>query len=223
MLSKLSRSNKLQSNVYFNNEYITDGYYVDAKVIGSTFYIHRSAEWCLPQKLAEKVFELDNLFFKYKWGDACNIIKYDVKTDNASIIYSENFDREDFPTIDKVYVIKNKELSRIIDYTKRDVDNKQVYHHKWMMVSREYKGFNVRRSELLSDWWTQHPIIVKKMKEIPMFKSRIGYYGYWKQVLEEMQQYDIKNDTGFEIVPKMIHGVMQYYNKNIGNGCTNES
>lgn len=157
------------------------------KKVGDNIYFHKSLMSILPKELYSKLLELDRKFYKYKWGIGYNIIKIDMRNDVVSFIMSEEFDRIDEPCIDLVYVLKENSYPKEIDYTDRNKDIIPIYHHKWMFVSDFYKGFDVIESKERSDWWEKHPVVLKRKSEDKYFKSRIGLYGYWKEVLKEIE------------------------------------
>lgn len=160
------------------------------KKVGTNLYIHSSMIYTLPEEVRDYISELKALFFMEKWGKDFNIVKYDVKTNDVSFIFSPDFDTSDEPLVDIVYNIKNKHLAKIIDYTTRDEAKRQIYHHKWTMVGEDYEGFDVKNSKNRSDWWENHPVVLERKKNDKTFKSRIGMYGYWKELMTEIKKYD---------------------------------
>ena len=60
----------------------------------------------------------------------------------------------------------------------RSYDNNiPIYHHKWMMVSDDYHGFNVDEAKKRSEK------IEEVIKKYSIDKKRIGYKTYWKEVV----------------------------------------
>jgi hypothetical protein len=163
------------------------------KHIGGRIYMHRTCIGSLPRELYDKLQELDELFFNNKWGKGYNIIKLDGFGDDISFIFSEEFDVSDEPRIDYAYIIRDKKLFRTIDYSKFRKEVIPVYHHKWMFVRPDYKGFDVEKSKQRSEWWEKHPVILDRMKNDRFFKCTIGSYRYWNDLLKEMNEYDSKN------------------------------
>jgi len=163
------------------------------KHIGNKLYLHRSLVGTLPEKMYNELMRLDEEFFKYMRKDnpkfkGYNIIKIDFSTNTVSFILSKRFDTDDEPKIDMVYVLSNDEtfyIRLIIDY--RGKKSVPIYHHKWMMVSYRYKGFDVEASTARSKWWENHPFIKHMMKKDKYFKSHIGYSKYWEEVLHFME------------------------------------
>ena len=160
------------------------------KLVGDNLYLHRSAIYSLPKELCYELLHLDSLFFTNKWGEGYNIIKLDMRNDVISFILSSEFDTVDEPCIDVVHIIKNNKLDRVIDYRKRDKSKVPIYHHKWIMVTHGYKGFDVRSSKERTMWWTNHPVVLVRRLEDKYFKSKIGMYGYWQDLLRVMKKYD---------------------------------
>ena len=162
------------------------------KHVGDRVYIHRTSIAMLPEELHDRLQELDELFFKNKWGKGYNIIKLDILSDDVSFILSDEFDVVDEPRIDFAYVIRDKKLFRVIDYSKYKKESISIYHHKWSFVSPHYKGFDIEKSKRRSEWWENHPVVLKRKKEDKYFKSKIGSTGYWNKLLEEIGDYDIR-------------------------------
>jgi len=162
------------------------------KHVSDRVYIHRCVIAMLPQELHDKLQKLDELFFRNKWGKGYNIIKLDIFSDDISFILSEEFDIVDEPRIDYAYIIRDKKLFRRIDYSKFKKEMVPIYHHKWMFVALYYKGFDIEKSKRRSEWWENHPVVLERKKNDKFFKSKIGSYGYWNKLLEEIDAYDRK-------------------------------
>jgi hypothetical protein len=158
------------------------------KLVGNNIYFHKSLVGALPEELYHEINKLDALFFDNRWGYGYNIIKIDMNKDVVSFINSIEFDLVDEPRIDNVYLIKDNKLDKVLSYTHHK--NIPVYHHKWMLVSNHYKGFNVEKSKRRSVWWENHPVVLKRKQEDKYFKSKIGMSNYWNNLLQEMNEYD---------------------------------
>ena len=55
-------------------------------------------------------------------------------------------------------------------YSKYDESNPPIYHHKWLFVKDDYKGFDVEKSKERSQKWLT-------LKDIDF--SRIGFKKFW--------------------------------------------
>lgn len=97
-----------------------------------------------------------------------NILKYNKKENYISFILSPDFNTVDEPTVGDAYkVTKNK-----VTLTKQK-NPPQIYHHKWLFVDDNYKGFNVERAKLRSKKW------LEVSDQINM--SKIGNKKYWDE------------------------------------------
>ena len=96
-----------------------------------------------------------------------DIIKYDTILHNVSVISCFDFDGEDEPIIQMVWT----DL-RQINYTR---PTGAIYHHKWMMVGDDYRGFDIdgskRRSERIKQVMFENPGIAP---------NQIGNQVYWE-------------------------------------------
>ena len=96
-----------------------------------------------------------------------DIIKYNRTHGSVSLIKCFDFDGEDEPIIRMVWT----DL-RQINYT---FPTGPIYHHKWMMVGDDYKGFDIDRNK-------QRSVRIKQvMRENPdIAPNRIGNQVYWE-------------------------------------------
>ncbi len=96
-----------------------------------------------------------------------DIIKYDRTHGTVSLIGCFDFDGEDEPIIQMVWT----DL-RQINYTR---STGSIYHHKWMMVGDDYKGFDIDASKQRS------ARIKQVMWENPGIAPHLtGNQVYWK-------------------------------------------
>ena len=153
-------------------------------------YIHKSLLPEMPIELHKEINMLDKKLYFHNSDAIYNIIKIDTRKDTISFILSKEFDKMDEPCLDTVYVMKSFGKMKVIDYTHRNKDNIPVYHHKWMMVGGDYDGFDVKESYKRSEWWYNHPVVLDRKKKDRFFKARVGMYGYWNELLKEMNKYD---------------------------------
>ena len=100
-------------------------------------------------------------------GVKFNIIKYNEKNETISFINSPDFDTADEPIVSDAYkVTKEGKVSKT-----KEKSTPQIYHHKWMFVKDDYKGFSVPKSVDRSKRW------LEVSDKINM--SKIGSKGYW--------------------------------------------
>lgn len=138
------------------------------KEIGGAVYIHRSYANVLPQGIYQKALALIPKNFDFV------VIKYTIKTNAFTFIQSPNFDTEDEPTIgDMILCIPDKKSivgfkTRVIWQNKY---NPLIYHHKWLFVRDDYKGFDVKQSKNRSLSWIS-------LQDVN--RSLIGRKLYWE-------------------------------------------
>lgn len=141
------------------------------KKVGTCIYIHKSAT----NQLTEKYYHLYELIEKFKPEKfSYEIIKVNTKTNVISFIESHNWNDSHEPDVGDSLVINTMLGTEKIIKSKN-----QVYHHKWMFVNGDYKGFDVEKSKERSSCWTS---VIPNTKDI---KYRIGYKKFWHELLEK--------------------------------------
>lgn len=138
------------------------------KKIGSTTYIHKSAVDKLDAAAQSRINEITvpKDFGEYE------VIKYDKKTNNVSFIKSPDWNTNPEPIVGDSIMFKDDGSSKI---TKGRKNNQQIYHHKWMMVSEDYKGFDVEESKKRSEQWEK--------SDIEFDRKKIGNSDYWNETV----------------------------------------
>jgi hypothetical protein len=130
------------------------------KEMGYRVYLHREFfEKHFPHDLSRAVKKLPK-------GFDFTIVRFDGRDGSAAFIASPNFNTADEPIVGDSWLIK-KDGS--IKLTPQAADP-WIYHHKWLMVGEDYKGFDVEESRRRSFMWSQLPDIDH---------SRIGKQSYW--------------------------------------------
>lgn len=116
---------------------------------------------------------------KEKIVDTVDIIKYNTKTNDFSLITCKDFNGEREPSIirsESFSIIANiVEFNSLRNYKE---ENCPVYHHKHMMVEEDYNGFDLEQSREWSSIW--------EAKALPGDKKRIGYKKNWKEFLKNV-------------------------------------
>lgn len=137
------------------------------KYIGGTIYVHRQYEDVIPNiSDIKKALKKDIGDFKY------NVVAYDGAGSKARFIEAKDFDTADEPTVGNyiIYDFKN-------GVTKHGTTD-TIYHHKWLFVKDDYKGFNVQQSYDRSARWLAIPDINF---------SKIGHKKYWKEITKGLK------------------------------------
>jgi hypothetical protein len=101
-----------------------------------------------------------------------NVVKYNRKNKTFSLIYSPGFNTEHEPAILSSF---NPQTGKTIKY---NPDNPPIYHHKWMFVGNDYRGFDVEESKRRSIWWKSEIGNNRKIS------SRIGYKRFWEDLIK---------------------------------------
>lgn len=138
--------------------------------ISNTLELYDYIAFKCGQAECQRVNETVNLLRK-KFPEG-NIIKYNSKTKDITIIGSRDWNTANEPEIHWSYIQK---------YTGEGVYYKgkgQIYHNKWQFVAEDYKGFDVQKAKERTDEWNSIP-------NIKSHKSKIGYKNYWVQLLKE--------------------------------------
>lgn len=133
------------------------------KEIGGAVYLHRDYERLLgnPVQAAKEWLPI---------GFTYTVVKYQPKTGIVSFIHSPDFDESPEPIVSDVWTIHPDGHATL---TRRLADP-YIYHHKWLFVAPDYKGFNVTQSMIRSRSW---------LSLAGVDSRRIGRKKYWQSVL----------------------------------------
>jgi len=107
-----------------------------------------------------------------------------VAFSRALLISSPTFNTWSEPVIDSFTTV-NLDTYKVIYRSYADPLTAPIYHHKWLFVSDDYKGFDVEESKARS----QDIISVMNSHDY-LDKKRIGFRGYWER----------------EVIPKLVQG-----------------
>jgi len=133
------------------------------KLIGGKVYIHKNYENNIPSKYlipAKNVLPKD---FNY------NLLSYNLKDNSITFTLSPDFDSSDEPIVSTQYLVKSDLTLKLI---KPHLDP-WIYHHKYLWVKPDYKGFNYEQSKERSKYW---------LSKDDIDKSKIGKLSYWKNL-----------------------------------------
>jgi hypothetical protein len=129
------------------------------KEIGGAIYLHRTYEALLGQVLIEAKDRLPADF-------TYTVVKYHIDTRAISFIHSPDFDTAPEPTVGDSWTVLPDGRTRIT----KQASDPYVYHHKWLFVRDDYRGFSVEESKSRSIAWGALPGIDKR---------RVGRKSYW--------------------------------------------
>jgi hypothetical protein len=131
------------------------------KDIGGSIYLHRNYENHVPDQVAlsraKKVLGKNHPGFDY------NALKFS-KNGNFTFFKSPDFDTVHEPTVG--------EYITVTDGKSKAGKSKSIWHHKWLWVKDDYKGFDVDQSHKRSQSWLKIPKIDF---------ARIGNRAIWEQ------------------------------------------
>lgn len=120
------------------------------KDIGGTIYLHKQYKDSVPDqdllKNAEAILDKEYPEFKY------NVIKYGYKNKVIGFVNSPDFDTSDEP-------VAGEYVNVFQDGKTKHGSTKSIWHHKWLWVKDDYKGFDVGKSFERSEIWLQIPDI----------------------------------------------------------------
>ena len=133
------------------------------KEIGYAVYVHREYEELLGPTVEWAKRHLPE-HYEY------TVVKLNQRNDSVSFIQCPGFDSEHEPAIAAIVVV-----SADGNVQRRTVPtDPYIYHHKWLFVSDEYRGFDVAESKARSLQWIS-------LRNVD--RSRIGRKSYWEQMV----------------------------------------
>ena len=146
------------------------------KKVVYAYYAHKSNIDELMQYVKN---EDRNLFFALvqRYIDIPNslfdIIKYDGKTHNISLIKCPTWNFLWEPVVGDSYCFRNLNNYKVIK------GGSKVYHNKWMFVADDYTGFDVQASKRRTE------MLENTIENYDKMKSRIGNISVWYSLLEQ--------------------------------------
>ena len=145
------------------------------KRMGSAVYVHRDYEdRVVPENVLEKAKAVLSREHP-DMADEYNAVKYDRKKKTVTFQHSPDFDTADEPTVGDSIRVKGSSTK-----VTRQRGDPQIWHHKWMWVDDDYRGFDVGASKARSETWRPH---IK-----PGESSRIGRRGYWDSIRDRWEK-----------------------------------
>lgn len=136
-----------------------DAKYGVGKTVSSATYVHRSYEHLLPVEVQHAKALLPPAF-------PYAVVKYNTRNGEVTFLESSDFDTAPEPTVERS--CKVTPTGRM---TCRS-NGRQLYHHKWLFVQDDYRGFNVAAAKTRSALWADLPHIDQ---------HRIGNKIYWER------------------------------------------
>ena len=131
------------------------------KEIGYAVYVHREYE----ERLGATVeWAKRHLPEAYEY----NVVKLNQRNDSVSFILCPNFDLAPEPAITAIIVVSADGITQ----RRTTPTDPYIYHHKWLFVDDDYRGFDVEESKARSQQWI-------RLGDVD--RSRIGKQSYWQE------------------------------------------
>jgi len=129
------------------------------KEIGYAVYVHRDYEEVLGSNIEWAKRHLPD---SYDY----NVVKFNQRNDSFSFIHCPGFDNVHEPVVEGVIVVNADGTAK-----RRTLpSDSYIYHHKWLFVADDYRGFDVEESKARSQEWIS-------LGDVD--RSRIGQQYYW--------------------------------------------
>lgn len=135
------------------------------KDIGQSLYVHKDY---IPKVFDDMVDDAIILLNDVYPDFIFNLVRIDYKKDSIGFYDCKEFDKVNEPDAGTLVVVSNGEV-------KPPKFVKQIFHHKWLWVSNDYRGFNVGESIERSKMWL-------KYDDIPF--NKIGRLQAWEKYLK---------------------------------------
>ena len=211
-----------------------DKKYGYGKKVGNDYYMEKTfMEEDMPafvSKAAEKL----PAEFDYK------IVKFNDKTKEVSFIESKDFDTANEPTVGDSYKVKP---NGDVKFTKGRTNNKQIYHHKWMMVrptnkDKKWTGKNVYKGFVRKNSYERSIVMQEVMNANEFPTNKIGNQDFWsenvlpliegKYIDGKINWYDIgtwagKNESDAKAKEASFNRFVKELENDINDGFTKEA
>ena len=145
------------------------------KKVGYAFYVHKSNLNELFNIVSEEernhivyVIDIAKLYLFLEF----DIVKYDRKTSNVSLISCPTWDDVNEPIVGYSYCVNSDVSYKVIK------GGTKVYHNKWQFVSPNYTGFDVEEAKKRTKEWNSIP-------NIKSMNSKLGNVDFWHNLLRE--------------------------------------
>lgn len=140
------------------------------KDIGGSLYVHINY---VPTEFRDMVDEARmKILISHPTFDP-NIVRVDYKKGSVAFYDSPEFDNSNEPAAGEMIVVKDGVVAK-----PRMV--KQIWHHKWLWVGDDYRGFNAEEAFKRSENW-----LSKDTEDNPLPFAKIGNRQTWKDWLSD--------------------------------------
>lgn len=131
------------------------------KEIGGAVYVHRVYEAKLGELVADAKQHLPE-------NTDYHVVKLNLRTRCVSFVQCLDFDTAAEPTVGNMVTVDAEGKVRRRSQSR----DPEIYHHKWLFVAADYKGFDVEASKQRSLSWVS-------LENVD--RTRIGRKSYWEQ------------------------------------------
>lgn len=148
------------------------------KKVGFAYYVHKSnlneLFFLCGIEDREHIIRVIDLAKMYLLLDF-EIVKFDIKTKNVSLIQCSTWNTLNEPIVEDSYCFHPDFSYKIVK------GGTKVYHNKWQFVAENYDGFDIECAKERTKLWNSIP-------NIKDYKSKIGNKDFWYSLL---QQYNL--------------------------------
>lgn len=146
------------------------------KLIGGQLYVHEQYANEVAPIMGMKDWLRRAIDIASDWD--FEVVKFDPKVNKISLLQSPDWNTSPEPQVTAAIIVDQEQNTKRWNAPTSGV----IYHHKWLFVKDDYKGFDVEESKDRSRHW------MKVMDENPdLSYSKIGSKAYWEaQVLPKL-------------------------------------
>lgn len=134
------------------------------KDIGGMLYLHRNYDDVIPAQDALR--EAKDVLADQHPSFSYNVVRWDYRANKFTFVNSPDFDTADEPTTGN-FITVDPDTGKT-----KSGKSSAIWHHKWLWVKDDYRGFDVQESFERSRLWLTIPDI--------QF-NKIGNRSHWEQ------------------------------------------
>ncbi|MCY9866107.1 hypothetical protein OTK49_26580 [Vibrio coralliirubri] len=113
-------------------------------------------------------------------GFSYDVVRVSQKVDEVAFIRSPDFNTSHEPIVsDSIRVTLNADGELSVSKATKEQKDPLIYHHKWLFVQDDYKGFDVEEAKLRSLEWKS------KLGVDRVVSSKIGRCSFWDNWLKQ--------------------------------------
>lgn len=116
-----------------NGSVIKRSKYGVGKLIGGSLYLHRNYVQDLPSDISNKVAQAEQSLDGFKY----NTLKIGINDNRVTFMNATDFDTSPEPTVGEFVVVD------LDNDTSKTGNSNAIWHHKWLWVKDDYRGFDI--------------------------------------------------------------------------------